>query len=158
VQDLDLTVADGGFVVLLGPTGARQTTTLRLIAGLEQPDREHHLDRRPGRHGAAAGGARRRLRVPAILALSAPPVFDNLAFPLRSPARRAVRRRHPQARADDGRMLHIAPKLQNKATRLSGGEMQRVAIGRALVPALGLSHGRAPRRSTPSCARNCGWS
>jgi multiple sugar transport system ATP-binding protein len=60
-------------------------------------------------------------------------VFDNLAFPLRSPARRlsedAIRKR-VQATAE---LLHIAPKLQNKATRLSGGEMQRVAIGRALV-------------------------
>jgi multiple sugar transport system ATP-binding protein len=39
VQNLSLSVADGEFVVLLGPTGAGKTTTLRLIAGLEQPDR-----------------------------------------------------------------------------------------------------------------------
>src|SRR5262249_17228231 len=60
-------------------------------------------------------------------------VFDNLAFPLRSPARRvpedAIKRRVQEV----AELLHIAPKLQNKATRLSGGEMQRVAIGRALV-------------------------
>ena len=39
VRDLSLSVADGEFVVLLGPTGAGKTTTLRLIAGLETPDR-----------------------------------------------------------------------------------------------------------------------
>ena len=39
VSDLSLTVGDGEFVALLGPTGAGKTTTLRLIAGLEMPDR-----------------------------------------------------------------------------------------------------------------------
>jgi multiple sugar transport system ATP-binding protein len=38
VRDLSLSIADGEFVVLLGPTGAGKTTTLRLIAGLERPD------------------------------------------------------------------------------------------------------------------------
>jgi multiple sugar transport system ATP-binding protein len=60
-------------------------------------------------------------------------VYDNLAFPLRSPARRVaepvIRRRVEQI----AELLHIAGKLNNRATRLSGGEMQRVAIGRALV-------------------------
>src|SRR5258705_10554390 len=39
VSDLSLTVGDGEFVALLGPTGAGKTTTLRLVAGLEMPDR-----------------------------------------------------------------------------------------------------------------------
>jgi multiple sugar transport system ATP-binding protein len=60
-------------------------------------------------------------------------VYDNLAFPLRSPARRVpepqIRKRVEQT----AELLHIASKLKNSATRLSGGEMQRVAIGRALV-------------------------
>ncbi|MDU8357012.1 ABC transporter ATP-binding protein, partial [Pseudomonas syringae pv. actinidiae] len=60
-------------------------------------------------------------------------VYDNLAFPLRSPARRVaepiIRKRVEQT----AELLHIASKLNNRATRLSGGEMQRVAIGRALV-------------------------
>jgi multiple sugar transport system ATP-binding protein len=60
-------------------------------------------------------------------------VYDNLAFPLRSPARRvpevAIKKRVEQTAA----LLHIAGKLGNRATQLSGGEMQRVAIGRALV-------------------------
>jgi multiple sugar transport system ATP-binding protein len=60
-------------------------------------------------------------------------VYDNLAFPLRSPARRipeaTIRKRVEQT----AELLHISSKLGNRATRLSGGEMQRVAIGRALV-------------------------
>ncbi len=60
-------------------------------------------------------------------------VYDNLAFPLRSPARRMdeafIRRRIQQV----AELLHIEQKLANRATALSGGEMQRVAIGRALV-------------------------
>jgi len=60
-------------------------------------------------------------------------VYDNLAFPLRSPARRMgeafIRRRIQQV----AELLHIEQKLTNRATALSGGEMQRVAIGRALV-------------------------
>jgi multiple sugar transport system ATP-binding protein len=60
-------------------------------------------------------------------------VYDNLAFPLRSPARRVPEdeiRTRVNAIAEK---LRISHKLQNRATRLSGGEMQRVAIGRALV-------------------------
>src|SRR5207244_4628451 len=60
-------------------------------------------------------------------------VFDNLAFPLRSPARRLPQREIRDRVEEIARLLHIEGKLANRATRLSGGEMQRVAIGRALV-------------------------
>jgi multiple sugar transport system ATP-binding protein len=133
VRNLSLSIADGEFVVLLGPTGAGKTTTLRLIAGLEQPD-----------HGSVViHGRDVTTEVPAARDVafvfqqySLYPhltVYDNLAFPLRSPARRmdeAVVRRRVQQTAE---LLHIEQKLGNRATALSGGEMQRVAIGRALV-------------------------
>ncbi len=133
VEDLSLTVGDGELVVLLGPTGAGKTTTLRLVAGLERPN-----------SGTVSIGGRLVTEVPpagrdvafVFQQFSLYPhltVFDNLAFPLRSPLHRepesAVRARVQEVAA----LLRIDHKLGNRATRLSGGEMQRVAIGRALV-------------------------
>src|SRR6202163_677246 len=133
VRDLSLSIANGEFVVLLGPTGAGKTTTLRLIAGLERPDRGNVLIQ--GRTVTNEVPAERDVAF-VFQQYSLYPhltVFDNLAFPLRSPARRmdekAVRRRVQQV----SELLHIEQKLRNRATALSGGEMQRVAIGRALV-------------------------
>jgi multiple sugar transport system ATP-binding protein len=133
VRDLSLSIADGEFVVLLGPTGAGKTTTLRLIAGLERPDRGRVVIR--GRDVTARMPAERDVAF-VFQQYSLYPhltVYDNLAFPLRSPARRMdeslVRHRVQQA----AELLHIEQKLSNRATELSGGEMQRVAIGRALV-------------------------
>jgi len=133
VRGLSLSVSDGEFVVLLGPTGAGKTTTLRLIAGLEQPDRGKVVIQ--GRIVTQEVPAERDVAF-VFQQYSLYPhltVYDNLAFPLRSPARRmaekAVRRRVQQV----SELLHIEHKLGNRATALSGGEMQRVAIGRALV-------------------------
>jgi multiple sugar transport system ATP-binding protein len=133
VSNLDLHIADGEFVVLLGPTGAGKTTTLRLIAGLEKPEAGRiHIGGRDATdlEPAARDTAFVFQQYSLYPHLS---VFDNLAFPLRSPARRfseeAVRRRVE----DVAKMVRIDHKLSNRATKLSGGEMQRVAIGRALV-------------------------
>ena len=132
VRNLSLSIANGEFVVLLGPTGAGKTTTLRLIAGLERPDKGNVLiqgrvvnDEVPAERDVAFVFQQYSL-YPHLT------VYDNLAFPLRSPARRIeramVRRRIQQV----AELLHIERRL-GTATALSGGEMQRVAIGRALV-------------------------
>ena len=60
-------------------------------------------------------------------------VYDNLAFPLRSPLRRVPEAKVHEKVLEIARLLRIEDKLGNPATRLSGGQMQRVAIGRALV-------------------------
>jgi multiple sugar transport system ATP-binding protein len=133
VRGLSLSVAHGEFVVLLGPTGAGKTTTLRLIAGLERPDQGDVVIQ--GRVVTKEIPAERDVAF-VFQQYSLYPhltVYDNLAFPLRSPARRTdektIRRRVQQI----SELLHIESKLGNRATALSGGEMQRVAIGRALV-------------------------
>ena len=133
VEALDLEVRDGELVVLLGPTGAGKTTTLRLVAGLERPN--------AGR--IAIGGEDVTTAPPAardvamvFQQFSLYPhysVFDNLAFPLRSPLRRESEDRIRARVHEIAALLRIEGKLANRATRLSGGEMQRVAIGRALV-------------------------
>jgi multiple sugar transport system ATP-binding protein len=133
VDDVSLTIPNGELVVLLGPTGAGKTTLLRLVAGLERPDA-----------GTIAIGDRdATAEVPALRDVafvfqqySLYPhlsVYDNLAFPLRAPARR-VAETEIRARVQRvAELVRIEHKLASLATRLSGGEMQRVAIGRALV-------------------------
>ncbi|WP_029349737.1 ABC transporter ATP-binding protein [Bosea sp. 117] len=133
VDSLDLSIADGEFVVLLGPTGAGKTTTLRLIAGLEKPDAGSISI--AGRDMAGLSPAGRDVAF-VFQQYSLYPhltVYENLAFPLRSPARRMDGATVDARVRQVARMVRIDHKLENRATRLSGGEMQRVAIGRALV-------------------------
>jgi multiple sugar transport system ATP-binding protein len=133
VRELSLAASDGEFIVLLGPTGAGKTTTLRLIAGLERPD--------VGR--VTIGGTDVTRLAPAerdvcfvFQQYSLYPhysVFDNMAFPLRAPGRRFSKTEIDARVHEVAALLRIESKLGNRATQLSGGEMQRVAIGRALV-------------------------
>ena len=138
VQDLSLGIRSGELVVLLGPSGAGKTTTLRLVAGLERPDAGSvHID---GADMTQAPPAARDVTF-VFQQYSLYPhlsVYDNLAFPLRSPLRRVPEDRIKEKVTEIARMLRIEDKLGNPATKLSGGQMQRVAIGRALVrsPAL----------------------
>jgi multiple sugar transport system ATP-binding protein len=133
LSDVSLTIPDGAFVVLLGPTGAGKTTTLRLIAGLDRPDTG---DIRIG--GASVVGDTPAQRDVAMVfqQYSLYPhltVRDNLAFPLRSPIIAMPEDQIAREVQKVAEVLRIAHKLDNKATNLSGGEMQRVSIGRALV-------------------------
>jgi multiple sugar transport system ATP-binding protein len=133
VKDLSLAIPDGEFVVLLGPTGAGKTTLLRLIAGLETA--EAGIITIDGRDATREPPALRDVSF-VFQQYSLYPhltVYDNLAFPLRAPRRRVP---EPEIRTrvqEVAEMVRISHKLDNSATRLSGGEMQRVAIGRALV-------------------------
>ncbi len=133
LSDFNLSIRDGEFVVLLGPTGAGKTTTLRLIAGLERPD-SGRIDI-GGRSVASEAPAERDVAF-VFQQYSLYPhmtVYDNLAFPLRAPVRRLTNEEIDRRVREIARMVRIDHKLENRSTRLSGGEMQRVAIGRALV-------------------------
>lgn len=133
VAELSLRIPDGEIMVLLGPTGAGKTTTLRLVAGLEQPDGGRlWMD---GRDITADPPAARDVAF-VFQQYSLYPhltVYDNLAFPLRSPARRVPEREIDASVREIAKRLHIEEKLGQRATALSGGQMQRVALGRALV-------------------------
>jgi len=133
LAEVDLRVADGELFVLLGPTGAGKTTTLRVVAGLERPESG---DVRIGGRDVTRAPPSARDTAFVFQQYSLYPhlsVFDNLAFPLRSPARRLPEAQVAERVNDVARLLHIEDKLGQRATRLSGGQMQRVAIGRALV-------------------------
>lgn len=133
VSDLSLTIGDGEFVALLGPTGAGKTTALRLIAGLERPD--SGSIRIDGRDVTGDAPADRDVAF-VFQQYSLYPhltVFENMAFALRAPTRRVPEADIRTKVQEVARLLHIETKLDNKATQLSGGQMQRVAIGRALV-------------------------
>jgi multiple sugar transport system ATP-binding protein len=134
VRDLSLVINDGEFVVLLGPSGAGKTTTLRLITGLEHPDQGsisingRDVTRDPPGTRDIAFVFQQYSLYPHLT------VYDNLAFPLRSPAH-AHSRSRPSASASSRRRSSCTSPASLATGRrgLSGGEMQRVAIGRALV-------------------------
>ena len=133
LQDINLTIEDGQFFVLLGPSGAGKTTTLRCIAGLEKIDSgsisfndEPVTEDQPASRDVCFVFQQYSL-YPHYS------VYENLAFPLRSPMRKIPEEEIKNKVESIAAMLKISNKLNNKATQLSGGEMQRVAIGRALV-------------------------
>ena len=133
IEEITLEIADGAFVVLLGPTGAGKTTTLRLVAGLERPDSGDVLI--DGRSVVSATPAQRDVAM-VFQQYSLYPhmnVRENLAFPLRSPVLRTPEDQIERKVREVAEVLQISHKLGNRVTELSGGEMQRVSIGRALV-------------------------
>ena len=133
LENINLIIEDGQFFVLLGPSGAGKTTTLRCIAGLEKIDsgsvlfdNESVTEDQPASRDVSF----------VFQQFSLYPhytVYENLAFPLRSPMRKLPEDEIKTKIENIAKMLKISNKLKNKATELSGGEMQRVAIGRALV-------------------------
>ena len=156
LDDLNLDVGDGEFFVLLGPTGAGKTTTLRLIAGLDAPDSGSILI--AGEDVGQWSAAERDVAL-VFQYYSLYPhytVRQNLEFPLKSRHRRlgAGGSRRPVWRRRR-KTLRIEHLLERKTDRLSGGEMQRVSIGRAIVrAAAGVPHGRAAVQPGRQAARD----
>ena len=130
---LDLEIASGEFFVLLGPTGAGKTTTLRLIAGLDKPNGGSiSIDEQDVSDWSAA----ERDVALVFQYYSLYPhytVRQNLEFPLKSKVRRMSQADIDQRVAKASKTLRIEHLLERKTDRLSGGEMQRVSIGRAIV-------------------------
>ena len=131
INNVSLTVADTEFVVFLGQSGCGKTTTLRAIAGLETIDsgeiliggKPVHLTRPEERDVAFV--FQNFALYPHLT------VFENMAFPLR-----AVRMAKADVDATVRRVagvLQIGGLLNRRPSALSGGDLQRVAIGRALV-------------------------
>ena len=131
LDGVDLDVPDGSFFVVLGPSGAGKTTTLRAIAGLEKLDGGSvHLD---GRDATADTPAARDLAMvfQSYALYPRRTAYENIASPLR--ARKASSSDIAAAVQQVSALLHIERLLQRRPAQMSGGEMQRVALARALV-------------------------
>jgi multiple sugar transport system ATP-binding protein len=131
IRKLNLEIRNREFVVLLGPSGCGKTTTLRAIAGLEDIDRgEILIDGRPVQ---ALQAADRDIAFVFQLFALYPHLsaYDNIAFPLR--ATRETKAVVDQRVREVATALRIEQLLDKRPSALSGGDMQRVAIGRALV-------------------------
>jgi multiple sugar transport system ATP-binding protein len=133
IKRLNLEIHDKEFFVLLGPTGAGKTTTLRCISGLEKPnDGSIYIDKQ---NVDGLGPAERDVAL-VFQYYSLYPhytVKQNLEFPLKSKIRNFTAQEINQRVTKAAKTLQIDHLLSRKTDKLSGGEMQRVAIGRAIV-------------------------
>jgi len=133
INGLNLDIHDSEFFVLLGPTGAGKTTSLRCIAGLEKPDGGSiYIDQQ----SVDGWGPAERDVALVFQHYSLYPhytVRQNLEFPLKSKIRNLKAAEINQRVTKAAGTLQIDHLLDRKTDKLSGGEMQRVAIGRAIV-------------------------
>ena len=131
LDDITLDIQDQEFFVLLGQTGAGKTTTLRCIAGLDKPEEGTiYLD------GASVNDKTPAERDVAFVFQSHIlyphlTVYENMAFPLH-PRKLSAEEIDRRVR-DIAQMLHIEHLLMRTPNQLSGGETQRVGLGRAMV-------------------------
>jgi iron(III) transport system ATP-binding protein len=140
IREASFGLKSGAFFTLLGPSGCGKTTTLRCIAGLEQPDEGQIC-----LGDAVMFDARRRIQVPmhergigmVFQSYAIWPhmtVFENVAFPLKAMRGKSLARGEIKQRVEDSlRRVNLAGYGQRPATLLSGGEQQRVAFARAIV-------------------------
>lgn len=131
LHDVDMTIADREFMVLLGASGCGKTTLLRIIAGLETPSKgevwigERRVDHLPPRDRGIAMVFQNYAVFPHLT------VFENIAFGLRM-------KKMPQAEVTrrvtrTAELMHIEQLLGRYSGQLSGGQRQRVAVARALA-------------------------
>ena len=131
LHEVDMTIADREFMVLLGASGCGKTTLLRIIAGLETPTKgevwigERRVDHLPPRARGIAMVFQNYAVFPHLT------VFENIAFGLRMQklAQAEVTRRVTRT----AELMHIEQLLTRYSGQLSGGQRQRVAVARALA-------------------------
>ena len=131
VNDLDLEIEDGEFMVLVGPSGCGKTTALRMVAGLEDISEgvlrigDRVVNHVPARDRDIAMVFQSYALYPHLS------VYENIAFglKLRKTPKEEVDKRVKEA----SKILGLEEHLQRKPRALSGGQRQRVAMGRAIV-------------------------
>jgi spermidine/putrescine transport system ATP-binding protein len=131
VVDVDLSIEKGEFFSLLGPSGCGKTTTLRMIAGLEEPTTGRVF--LAGRDVTHIRSAKRPVNMvfQAYALFPHMSVFENVAFGLR--IKKLGRREIEERVAEAMRTVQLEGMGKRKPIQLSGGQQQRVALARALV-------------------------
>ncbi len=131
VRDVNLTISDKEFVVLVGPSGCGKSTTLRMVAGLEEITAgtikigERVVNDVPPKDRDIAMVFQNYALYPHMS------VYDNMAFGLK--LRKFPKQEIQQRVQEAAEILGIQELLQRKPRALSGGQRQRVAVGRAIV-------------------------
>jgi spermidine/putrescine transport system ATP-binding protein len=131
VHELDLSIGDGEFFSLLGPSGCGKTTTLRMIAGFEQPDTGRLL--LYGEDVTALTPNKRRVNMVFQQYALFPhmSIYDNVAFGLK--VKHVPRAEHRDRINEMLRVVELEGLERRRPRQLSGGQQQRVALARALV-------------------------
>jgi multiple sugar transport system ATP-binding protein len=131
VRSLSFDVREGRFFVLFGPSSVGKTTTLRIIAGLVTPDAGRIEIAGSDMTHAPIAGRGISMVFQSFALYPHLTVYDNLAYPLREArvARADIDRRVEET----AEMLRLSHRLTSKPGTLSGGEQQRVALGRSLI-------------------------
>src|SRR5919106_4014173 len=131
IHETDLTLAEAGFNVLLGPTGAGKTTLIKLMAGIETPTSGEVWF--AGRNVTGVIPRKRNVSLVHQFFINYPnmTVFENIASPLRVAGlpKAEIARRVGEA----AELLHLTPMLGRRPQELSGGQQQRTALARAIV-------------------------
>lgn len=131
VDNMNLSIEKGEFVVFLGPSGCGKTTTIRMISGLEEVsggdiliDGESIIDKKPRERGVS-------MIFQSYAIWTHMTVYDNIAYPLKLQKlpKAEIRKRVEEA----ARATEISGMLNRYPTQMSGGQRQRVAVARAIV-------------------------
>ena len=131
VNDLNIEVEDGEFLVLVGPSGCGKTTALRMLAGLEEITSGRILIGDRVVNNVAPGARDVAMVFQSYALYPHMTIYDNLAFSLRN---RKLPKREIDRRVNDAaEVLELDEYLKRKPRQLSGGQRQRVALGRAIV-------------------------
>jgi multiple sugar transport system ATP-binding protein len=133
INNLQFEINSGELFVLLGPTGAGKTTTLRCVAGLEKQEEGDIIIDGVNVNKVDPAGRDVAFVFQYYSLYPHYSVRENLEFPLKPKMRKTPQEEIDRRVAEVAKILHIDHLLDRKSDKLSGGEMQRVTIGRAIV-------------------------
>lgn len=131
VRDVDIDISDEEFLVLLGPSGCGKTTTMRMIAGLEEPSEGEILMDGDVMNEIDARDRDVAMVFQGYALYPNMTIYENIRFPLRM--RGVPRKLHKELITKAAHMVEMGDYLSRKPAKLSGGQRQRAALARAIV-------------------------